>query len=290
MLLPEMAEDISSVGEDRLIAILTEGLESSPDVIAGPGDDCAVVESGDPDRVELLKTDCVIEGVHFTADADPVSVGWKAAARVVSDFAAMGGGSPQHALVTLITPKDRELEWVRELYAGIRRCGARYGFGIVGGETSRGDICVVSIAMSGAIDRNDLKFRSAAQVGDGIYVTGPLGGSLESGRHLTFEPKLEEASRLVQEFEINAMMDLSDGLAKDLPRLAAASNVGFQLDRDAVPRNSGCSLEQALGDGEDYELLFTSPDPKVDCPRIGLIVPVEESDEFSSGGWDPFTA
>ena len=99
--------------------------------------------------------------------------------------------------------------------------------------------------------------RSRAQSGDFICVTGKLGGSLKSKRHLTFEPRLAEGRWLATQPAVHAMMDLSDGLGSDLPRLAKASQCSFALDRESIPRHKGCSLEEAISDGEDYELLLT---------------------------------
>ncbi|MFT5465362.1 MAG: thiamine-monophosphate kinase [Verrucomicrobiales bacterium] len=281
------AESFGSVGEDGLIEMLTFDLPASQQLLVGPGDDCAVIEIDNAARVGLLKTDCVIENVHFLPDAEPERIGWKAAARVVSDFAAMGGGQPEHALITLVAPADRATAWARGVYAGIRRCAEKFGFDIAGGETSQASICMISVAMSGSISRAELCLRTEAKIGDGIFVTGKLGGAVSSGKHLDFEPQIEIARELVSKHRIHAMMDLSDGLAKDLPRLAKASGVGFRLERDAVPRASSCSLESALTEGEDYELLFTSPDSNLDFPRIGDIVAADESEELT-GGWDHY--
>lgn len=294
---------LGEIGEDAIVEHLTSGLQLGPEVVVGPGDDCAVVKA-DKDHYQLLKTDSVIEQVHFLPDADPELVGWKAAARVVSDFAAMGGGQPEHALVTLIMPADRPLKWASELYIGIHRCAERFGFSVVGGETSRSPldapITTISVAMSGTIKTENCLLRSGAQVGDAIFVTGKLGGSI-SGKHLRFIPRIQEANWLTDHHgsSIHSMMDLSDGLAKDLPRLAKLSNVGFKIDRDQLPRNKHCTAEQALGDGEDYELLFTANSdvelqtdwerqfPDLPLTQVGTILPREDSDSLA-GGWDPF--
>src|SRR3954463_15496158 len=111
---------LRDVGEDRLLEQLLETLASKRGVLLGPGDDCAVVESGRRGMLHLLKTDCLVEGVHFEKKSRPQLVGWKAIARPVSDFAAMSG-VPQFALVTLIVPADREVIWVKRLYRGIER-------------------------------------------------------------------------------------------------------------------------------------------------------------------------
>ena len=127
---------LGEVGEDAIVDHLTKDLVHGADVVAGAGDDCAVIEATEG-HYRLLKTDSVIEKVHFLPEAEPGLIGRKAAARVVSDFAAMGGGKPQHAMITLIAPTDRELGWVSAIYGGIERCAREFAFSIVGGETSR---------------------------------------------------------------------------------------------------------------------------------------------------------
>ncbi len=243
------------LGEDRLIADLVADLKSSPDVIAGPGDDCAVIAAPKEDRLLLLKTDCVVEGVHFWPNEKPSAVGWKAMARTLSDFAATSG-LPQFALVTLVSPPDRAARWAKELYRGLRQVADRFGVAIVGGETSSTDgPAVVSISALGSVERERWVSRKGGKLGDALFVTGNLGGSIHR-KHLNFIPRIEEARWLTKNFRIHAMMDLSDGLGADLPRLAKASEVGFEIDERSLPRNRGSSIEQAINDGEDYELLF----------------------------------
>src|SRR5690606_13447580 len=116
-----------------------------------------------------------------------------------------------------------------------------------------------SIAALGQVSTAQAGTRSGGQPGDVLYVTGRLGGSFHSGRHLSFEPRLEEGRWLTENFPVTAMMDLSDGLGADLPRLAAASGVGYHLDHEALPLHADCSVENALHDGEDYELLLALP-------------------------------
>jgi len=288
---------IGESGEDDLIARLCKGLATSPDLLVGPGDDCAVVGGGE--MLTLLKTDAVVEGVHYLAAEDPGRVGWKAVARVLSDFAAMGG-EPRELLVTLALPASTTLDWVEGLYAGMSRCLAGYGGVIAGGETTslpEGSPVVISVAGRGVVKRDRLVTRSGGKAGDRIYVTGRLGGSL-AGKHLDFSPRLVEAGWLAGNFLPSAMMDLSDGLAKDLPRLARRSGCGFAIDRDSLPLNEGISIEQALGDGEDYELLFASGAglelsqewairfPGLELTEVGVLT--SEPGEFLKGGWDHF--
>jgi thiamine-monophosphate kinase len=182
-------------------------------------------------------------------------VGWKAMARTLSDFAAMAG-LPQFALVTLVVSADCETRWVKEIYRGLHRAADRFAVAIVGGETSRTDgPAMVSVAVVGTVEEDRWVSRAGGKVGDALFVTGKLGGSID-GKHLNFTPRIAEARWLSANFSIHAMMDLSDGLGADLPRLAAASGVGFAIEEKALPRKRGCSVDAAINDGEDYELLF----------------------------------
>jgi len=245
---------LDEIGEDRLIGQLMQSLPKRRDVVAGPGDDCAVV-AAPRDRLILLKTDCVVEEVHFRPNEKPAAVGWKAMMRTLSDFAAMSG-LPHYALVTLISPAEREAGWVTQLYRGLRRAADRFDVAIVGGETSatKGPL-VVSISAIGSVEKNRWVRRSGGKAGDILFVTGELGGS-SKGRHLKFVARIHESRWLTENFRLHAMMDLSDGLGADLPRLAKASGVGFAIDEKALPRTKGCSISEAINDGEDYELLF----------------------------------
>lgn len=294
---------LAQLGEDALIRRLTGGLHTGPDVIAGVGDDCAVVKLPGPSWLQLLKADCLVEGVHFLRETPPERVGWKAMARAISDIAAMAG-MPQHALVTLILPPELEAAHVDKLYAGLQSCAEKFGVQIVGGETSRGQQIVINISLTGKVKYSRFIRRDGAMAGDAIYVTGRLGGSLR-GHHLTFTPRLIQARWLAAHTSIHAMMDLSDGLAKDLPRMADASKVDYVIDEDALPVQEDCSRQQAWSDGEDYELLFAVPVraeerlqrnwhrlfPSLPLTRIGTFVlkgqgrPVS----FDSAGWEHFS-
>jgi thiamine-monophosphate kinase len=292
-----MKKTLADIGEDALIARLVR-LVPVGEQDAGPGDDCAVVDEGG-EMIRLLKTDALVEGVHFLKDADPKAVGWKAVARVISDFAAMGG-TGEHFLVTLALPGTMEVAWIEDFYRGMGGCLARYGAKLAGGETSRvpeGSAAVISVAATGSVARGKAVMRSGGKPGDGIWVTGRLGGSL-AGKHLSFFPRVEEGLWIAENLCPTAMMDLSDGLAKDLPRLAKSSGCGFRMDRAAIPISEGHTLDQALGDGEDFELLFTAPPdvdvsgwrenfPGLELTRIGELAPVGEGESLV-GGWDHF--
>lgn len=224
-------------------------------VVAGIGDDCAAVK-GPRGGLLLLKTDCVVEGRHFTPRDRAAAIGWKAACRAVSDIAACGG-RPAHALVTCVVRPAQTERWLDGLYRGLDKAGRAFGFDVVGGELARTDgPSVISVSMTGTVARRDFVRRSGGRPGDVLFVTGQLGNSLQSGWHLRFRPRASEARWLVGNFRVQAMMDLSDGLAADLPRLARASGTGFVIDPLRVPRRRGATLGQALSEGEDFELLF----------------------------------
>jgi thiamine-monophosphate kinase len=296
------APRLCDLGEDALIESLRRLCPGAPDLQVGPGDDCAVIHHR-RGPLELLKTDAIVEGVHFAPTANPTAVGWKALARVSSDCAAMGG-RPSHAVVTLALKTDQTVSWVEGLYRGLRRCARRVGCSVAGGELVRvpaGSAAVISVAAVGVVGRRELVLRSGGRPGDVVAVTGRLGGSL-AGRHLRFEPRLEEAGWLVAAGwrRPRAMMDLSDGLARDLPRLARASGCGYELDLAMVPRRRGCGVAAALGDGEDYELLVAVAPaqwPRVAAawrrrfPRLPLTAVgrlVAGPAVAVTGGWDHF--
>ncbi len=243
-------------GEDQLIAELTRGLVRGKNVRSGIGDDCAVVGTRSAKKWLLLKTDCIIEDVHFTGRSDPFQIGWKAAARALSDVAAMGG-IPLHALVTIAIPAPLNVVFLKAIYRGLNSALGKFGAAIVGGETARSPANLfLSIALAGEVEPARCVTRSGGKVGDAIFVTGRLGNSIR-GKHLTFTPRIAEARWLTKNFHIHAMMDLSDGLGTDLPRLARSSGVDFEIEEKKLPLTRGSDAKNALGDGEDYELLFT---------------------------------
>jgi thiamine-monophosphate kinase len=273
---------LREAGEDRLLEQLLPALRLGKTVVAGAGDDCAVVEIPTGRNLLVLKTDCIVEGVHFLSRTNPVDVGWKAMMRPLSDFAATSA-LPQYALITLIASKEMEVEWVRRLYRGLRRAANRFDVSVVGGETSSSSgLIAVSVSVSGFVEKDRRVSRRGGKVGDDLFVTGQLGGAL-ARKHLQFVPRIEESRWLTENFAIHAMMDLSDGLGIDLPRLAAASKTGFAIEMENLPLARGTKIEDAISEGEDYELLFAiSPPqrkrlqtawhkkfPKVSLSRIG---------------------
>ncbi len=262
-----MSESLSDLGENAILRRLLTAMPSNEDVLCGPGDDCAVVR-GDEDWDVLLKTDVVVEGVHFLRKTSPALIGRKALARAVSDIAAMGG-LPTHALITILAHPSRSMADLRSLYhEGLYPLARRYGISLAGGETSAlpYDGLIINVALTGKVERGRAVLRSGARVGDIIAVSGRLGGSFESGRHLSFEPRVDLARYLMEHgVPPSAMMDLSDGLATDLPRLLTASGCHCELDESTLPLHDGCNTGQAMCDGEDYELLCTFSDESWEC-------------------------
>ena len=256
------------MNEFQLIARLTQALPTNPAVIVGTGDDCAVLDLGVPGKCFLFKTDAVVEGIHFTRETPPEKIGHKALARVLSDVAAMAG-TPIAALVTIALPKTFEPDFIAAIYDGLNLLARAHGVAIVGGETTTNpERILISIALLGSAVSGKIPLRSGAKVGDAIFVTGFLGGSIE-GRHLDFAPRLAEARWLVEHFPIHALIDVSDGLAGDLRHLLQGAGVGAVLLKTSIPVSAAAksrarasstakpAVIAALTDGEDFELLFS---------------------------------
>jgi len=292
---------MKTFSEDELLARLVPSLPSGEGLLVGPGDDCAV-STGTHGKLLLLKTDAIAEGVHFLRSESPARVGWKALCRPLSDIAAMGG-EPSQALVTLFSPPDVGMDYWEEFYRGLTKAARRFGVGIAGGELTRQAAGIaVSIALTGWVSRRNCVSRGGGRPGDLLFVTGKLGGSLR-GHHLDFVPRLREGLWLAAHARPTAMMDLSDGLGTDLPRMARACGCGFEIDTVALPRNRGCSVREAIGDGEDYELLFALPlrrerklleswpacFPKVPLTRIGRLTGTCMLPDGWPAGWDHFS-
>ncbi|HXX42048.1 MAG TPA: AIR synthase-related protein, partial [Chthoniobacterales bacterium] len=180
---------------------------------------------------------------------------------------------------------------------------SKFDVAIAGGETSaiRGP-AAISVSASGFVEKSRRVSRAGGKKGDDLFVTGKLGGSLRA-KHLRFVPRIHESRWLTKNFHVHAMMDLSDGLGADLPRLAAASGLGFQIDRNALPLAARATINNAISDGEDYELLFAISSrerprlqrewgrkfPKLALTRIGsLTQPSTLNPQLLSGGYVHF--
>ena len=254
---------LHKLGEREVIRRLAKLLPRRADVRVGIGDDVAVVAVESSHKDFLLTSDCVIEGTHFLPGAKPEQIGRKAVGRVLSDFAAMGG-EPLWALIDVVANRDMPLKRLEGVYKGAAKLAEKYGLSIVGGDMAGGPELQLHVFGVGEIQKGSAVLRSGARTGDVIYVTGSLGGSLK-GKHLTFEPRLEEGLWLREARWANSMIDISDGLATDLGHILEMSKAGAEISASAIPVSDAARamkgrrtpLEHALFDGEDFELLFT---------------------------------
>ncbi|MFP4056318.1 MAG: thiamine-phosphate kinase [Candidatus Brocadiia bacterium] len=287
----EQTTGAAPLREFDLIRWIRQQAPADERVVVGIGDDAAAVAV--PGPAALLTTDLLVEGVHFDlAEASLGDVGWKSLACSVSDIAAMGGRASA-AVVAVAVPRGFTAARGRALAAGLLACAREFGVCLVGGDlaVTPGPL-VVSVAMMGETEGRPAVRRSGARPGDVVLVTGRLGGS-RLGRHLRFRPRQAEALALCESYRPSAMIDISDGLAADLHHILEESGVGARLLAAEVPLSddahraaqaSGRSpLDHALGDGEDYELLFTLPPdqaarllerPPFDVPvtQVGTVV------------------
>lgn len=250
-----MSKSLSQIGEFGLINILKKYHGADTTVIKGIGDDTAVLP-WDAKRYLLLTTDMLVEGVHFTRRMPPRSIGRKALACSISDIAAMGG-LPRYAVVSLGIPSHFSVAAARGIYEGIHRLAKEFRVAVVGGDTVRSAKVVINVALAGEVEKKNIVDRGGARNGDLIFVTGALGRSLSSGRHARFIPRVKAARYLVQRFKPTAMIDISDGLAADLGHILEESKCGARLWEKRIPKGKGAGLNNALCDGEDFELLFT---------------------------------
>ncbi|GMU23855.1 MAG: thiamine-monophosphate kinase [Phycisphaerae bacterium] len=285
---------MSQRGENALIAWLRQRFPAdAARVPVGIGDDAAVVRFGN--ALIAITTDMLLDGVHFdTREHSLEQIGRKAIACSLSDCAAMGC-TPVAATTSIALPAVMSLSEVQRLYEGMGQMADRFDCPLVGGDTTSwpGRLAIDVALFGEPMSTRGPILRSGASPGDTIYVSGPLGGSI-LGRHLSFTPRLDLARRLVDEPELNAMMDLSDGLSMDLHRLCQASGFGAELETtlleaaisDAARQRSAVTgrapLDHALNDGEDFELLLTAG-PGLPAQSLGLI-PVGRITEAAPAG------
>jgi len=282
-------------------------------VPVGPGDDMAVVACGQQGL--LVTIDQVLDGTHFVwADCGPRAAGRKAMARSLSDVAAMAA-VPVAAVASVALPPGFARAQAEEIYRGLRAAGDAFGCPLVGGDVASWDgaLAINVTVLARPADGHSPVLRSGAQVGDAICVTGGFGGAWHTERHLSFTPRIAEANALADRCDVHAMIDVSDGLAVDLRRLCEASGVGAIIEADRIPIHTDATglraddpLGAALGDGEDYELLFTLPPDQADAivaepicevpiARIGLVQadltvrivgPDGRDEELAPNGWE----
>lgn len=245
---------VAALGEEKLIERIQHWLgNSSPPTPFGIGDDCAVLPSAQPPL--LVTVDPVIYGRHFDGSVAARSVGEKLLKRNLSDIAAMGGVARAAVIALTLDPRTR-ITWVESFYRGIAAAARRHGVKIVGGDVAQGDnVVAASLTLIGDTAGRRALTRKGARLGDGIFVTGQLGNTVSSGHHFRFQPRLREGQWLAGRREVRAMMDVSDGLAKDLRALTPPGAVAA-LWPQSIPCRRGAGLRAAVSDGEDYELLF----------------------------------
>ncbi len=266
----------------RLAGFPSHRLSSGSAVLAGIGDDCAVLRPA-PGHEILVTTDFTLEGIHFRREWHPPEVvGHRCLTRGLSDIAAMGG-EPLAVFLSLALPRDLPQAWVRRFFQGLLKLGKKYGAPLAGGDTAESpDGVLVDIIVVGSVPKGKAVSRSGARPGDRVYVSGELGGSAaalmemrarpknklnprEYPRHFYPEPRIELGQILRKKGLATAMIDLSDGLSTDLAHLCEESGVGAEIESVIIPRarvgkhKREVSLDLALHGGEDYELLFTSP-------------------------------
>ncbi len=303
-------------------------------VSLGIGDDAALFRPT-PGHETILTCDWFLEGTHFLRDKHPPdSVGWKCLARALSDIAAMGG-APRCFLLSLALPASQTGTWLDGFLGGLRRASRKFGCELAGGDTTRRKEILINVTVVGEIRVGRAVLRSGARPGDTIFVSGRLGeaeGGLRAvthGRtrhsnstnartrkHLYPEPRLALGQWLAEKRLASAMMDLSDGLSSDLPRLCRASDVGARVQPARIPMAQNVdrtfsrgadALQLALHGGDDYELLFTVPRSKLkriptsfhglplspigEITRARKMLLVREDGHeqiLLPGGWDPF--
>ncbi len=257
-----MAQEMQH-GEFAFIDWLRQRTPAAQRVVVGPGDDTAVL-SWPSGSACLITTDMLLEGSCFRlAEAGPRRVGRKAMAVNLSDIAAMAG-IPVAAVVSVGLPRQGGRALAEELYLGLREVADAFQTAVVGGDTNSWEgPLVLSVTVLGEASPRGVVRRSGARPGDVLLVTGPLGGSIR-GKHLDFTPRVREALALHEAAPLHAMIDVSDGLAADVGHLCRESGCGallragdIPISADARAMNDGRSpLEHALGDGEDFELVF----------------------------------
>jgi len=280
-------------GEDAWLADALGAFETPDHTVLGIGHDAAALRVGAA-GVAVLAKDVIVDGVHFQlSECGPAAAARKALAINLSDLAA-AGARPLGFLVGAVLPKPVSRALFDGLMAGFATAARALECPCFGGDTNAAEgPLVLSVTVIGAPGPLGVLSRAGAQPGDVLSVTGGLGGSL-GGRHLTFQPRVREALALAEAGVPKAMMDLSDGLSRDLPRLCRASGVGAQIDGAALPIHAdvlatdpASSLRHALDDGEDFELLVAHAplsgaqqaqleQAGVVLARIGAVVPAEE--------------
>jgi thiamine-monophosphate kinase len=276
---------LRDLGEGGLIQRIRAQFQDSG-VILGIGDDAAVLDIP-AGHSALFCSDLLAEDSHFIRGLHPPdSVGYKAVAVNVSDIGAMGG-VPMHFVISFAAPGDLDMEWVDGFYNGVARACREFGVTLVGGDSSTGKSIFVDVAMIGRVKKGRAVLRSGAKPGDGIYVTGTLGGALRglmllrSGvsddpavqRHLYPQPRHLIGAAVAP--KAHSMIDVSDGLSTDLGHILTESKASARIYKNKIPSAPGASIDDVLHGGEEYELILTAAENLDGFPltRIGEIIP-----------------
>ncbi|MBU0710023.1 MAG: thiamine-phosphate kinase [Candidatus Omnitrophica bacterium] len=246
---------VHHIGEFGLIKRFQKLLKTDRSVVEGSGDDCAVLKL-DRFRYQLFACDMIAEDSDFKLNDDPYLIGRKALAVSVSDIAACGG-LPKHCIISIGMPKTTPVKFIDRVFRGSLNLARKYSINIVGGDISSAPKLIIDTCLLGVVEKSHLVLRGGAKVGDIIFVSGELGGS-RLGKHLKFTPRVKEARFLVENFKVNSMIDISDGLTQDLSHVLGQSKKGAIIFEQLIPASRHArNLKDVLGSGEDYELLFT---------------------------------
>ncbi|MFH1355245.1 MAG: thiamine-phosphate kinase [Candidatus Omnitrophota bacterium] len=246
---------VHHIGEFGLIKRFQKLLKTDRSVIEGSGDDCAVLKF---DRLsyQLFACDMIAEDSDFKLNDDPYLIGRKALAVSVSDIAACGG-LPKYCIISIGMPKITPVKFIDRLFRGSLNLAKKFNINIVGGDISSAPKLIIDTCLLGVVEKSRLVLRNGAKAKDIIFVTGQLGGS-RLGKHLKFTPRVKEARFLVENFKVNSMIDISDGLTQDLGHVLESSRVGAVIFEQLIPASRHArNLKDVLGSGEDYELLFS---------------------------------
>lgn len=292
---------LKDIGEFGFIKKISRGCLIRPqNIVKAIGDDAAAFRS-DPDRLSLITTDLLVERIHFLRNAiSGFELGFKSLAVNLSDIAAMGG-TAREAFVSIAIPEDCPVDYLEEIYAGMKQLAARFDVNILGGDTTSSRIdLIINVAVHGSVAENEMLCRDAARAGDIIFSTGFLGDS-KAGlyfilnnigtdsqenksllkAHLLPEPHLREGRFLAKQKAVHAAIDTSDGLSSDLAHITEESGIGARLYADKIPVSENlkafCTrfdfdpIKYALSGGEDYTLLCTAANEEANNIASGFL-------------------
>lgn len=286
---------LKDVGESGIIKMISGYSQCKEEnIIVGIGDDAAVIKPN-PKLASVYTTDILIENIHFSLSTClPFQLGYKSLMVNISDIAAMAA-IPKYALISLAIDLNTDVKFIDEFYQGAIKAASKYGVVIIGGDLSKSDILAINVTLIGEAEREMIRRRNTALAGEKILVTGKLGSSAAGLNLLTNEEvsnllsysKKEELikthfmplarvkeARLAAALGVTSIEDISDGLAADLKHICEQSKTGARIYLSEIPIDdsvkkisealTGSEYDLALNGGEDYELVFTAPESKVD--------------------------